>query len=69
MSTLQDKDEEKLGLHFNNNVSWLLIVNNVDAEYLIAETIRILTNVKQKSCAAIEIDELNCSTPVNQIVK
>lgn len=48
----QDKNEETLGLYFNDNVSWLLVVNRVEAEYLMEETIRILTNAKQKSCAS-----------------
>ncbi|XP_025410388.1 serine/threonine-protein kinase 11-interacting protein isoform X2 [Sipha flava] len=64
-----DKNEETLGLHFNDNTSWLLIVNSIEAEYLMGETIRILTNAKQKSSSAIQIAAgLNCSTQINQIV-
>ncbi|VVC40112.1 Hypothetical protein CINCED_3A010414 [Cinara cedri] len=61
-----DKNEETLGLHFNDNVSWLLIVNHLEADHVMGETIRILRNAKQKSCAAIELAKLNCSTPVNR---
>jgi len=54
-SYLQDKNEETLSLHFNNNVSWLLIVNHTEAEHLMGETIRILTNAKQKLCSAMQM--------------
>ncbi|KAL5240878.1 hypothetical protein ACI65C_008288 [Semiaphis heraclei] len=50
-----DKNEETLSLHFNNNVSWLLIVNHTEAEHLMGETIRILTNAKQKLCSAMQM--------------
>lgn len=59
---LQDKNEETLDLYFNDNISWLLVVNHVEAEYLMGETIRILTNAKQKSSATNKIAEFNCST-------
>ncbi|CAI6367244.1 unnamed protein product [Macrosiphum euphorbiae] len=57
-----DKNEETLGLHFNGNVSWLLIVNHIEAEHMMDETIRILTNAKQKLCSAMQMANLNCST-------
>lgn len=65
----QDKNEETLGLHFNNNVSWLLIINHLEAEHLMGETIRILTNAKHKSSSAFQMAAgLNCSTQVNQMI-
>lgn len=68
MSTFNhvDKNEETLGLHFNGNVTWLLIVNHIEAEHMMGETIRILTNAKQKLCSAMQMANLNCSTKVNQ---
>ncbi|XP_060854807.1 uncharacterized protein LOC132932444 isoform X2 [Rhopalosiphum padi] len=57
-----DKNKETLGLHFNDNVSWSLIVNHIEAEYLMDETIRIITNAKQKLCSAMQMANLNCST-------
>ncbi|XP_060865982.1 uncharacterized protein LOC132941813 isoform X4 [Metopolophium dirhodum] len=64
MSTFNriDKNEETLGLHFNGNVSWLLIVNHIEAEHIMDEIIRILTNAKQKLCSAMQMANLNCST-------
>ncbi|XP_015373187.1 PREDICTED: uncharacterized protein LOC107168329 [Diuraphis noxia] len=50
-----DKNEETLRLQFNDNVSWLLIVNHTEAEHLMGETIRILTNAKQKLCSAMQM--------------
>lgn len=62
VSCIQDKNEKTLGLHFNGNVSWLLMVNHIEAEHLMGETIRILTNAKQKLCSAMQMANLNCST-------